>query len=354
MHKIFASLVTFLCLALIVGYMASEASAAQAASSARTKKPATTATSTQRAKNASRLIKIRATRSSAIRRVAARPTVGETQGLGKAKDILALRSNAALVMDKDSGEILYEKNADAVLPIASITKLMTAMVVIDAALPLDETLTIGQDDVDTEKGTRSRLRLGTGMSRRDALHLALMASENRAAAALGRNFPGGIDAFVEAMNAKAHLLGMNDTRYVDASGLSPSNRSSAADLARLVRAAYDDYPLIRELSTSPRHVVAIGNRQVEFHTTNRLLASEQWDIGLQKTGYISEAGRCLVMEAIIEGRHLVMVLLDSVGKYSRLGDAGRIRAWLEANPDRLPKTVSSGEQAENVDQVAQI
>jgi len=367
MHKIFATVVFLLCLALVAGYMSTDANAATsaadtsaaapAAKNSASKKKSTAAKSkTASAKKAGSKTATKksaharstkrgnahAARRSSVHRVAyapAKPSVGESLGLNKTPDALDLHSNSALVIDRDSGAVLYEKNPTAVLPIASITKLMTAMVVLDAQLPLDEEITIDRSDVDTEKGTRSRLALGTTMTRRDALHLALMASENRAAAALGRNYPGGILAFVTAMNAKATQLGLGDTHYVDSSGLSPQNRSSARDLAHLVNTAYE-YPLIRELSTSTEYSVQVGRRQVAFHTTNRLLQSAEWDIGLQKTGYISEAGRCLVMEATIEGRHLVLVLLDSWGKYSRIGDAGRIRAWLQSLPPAA-KTLSA-------------
>ena len=196
---------------------------------------------------------------------------------------------------------------------------------------MDEVLTITQDDVDTEKGSSSRLAVGTKLSRGELLHLALMSSENRAASALGRNYPGGLPAFVAAMNAKAKLLGMNDTRYVEPTGLSSQNQSSARDLALLVKVAHE-VPLLRELTTSPEHQVAIGTRQLQYHTTNRLVLNPAWDIGLQKTGYITEAGQCLVMQAQLAGRKLIMVLLESAGKYSRIGDAERIRKWLMNNP----------------------
>lgn len=266
-------------------------------------------------------------RSSAVQRT----SYGTHLGLHKTSDSLELRSNAALVMDAQTGEILFEKNAHTVLPIASITKLMTALVVIDAQLPLNELITIDTADLDTEKGTHSRLAFGTVLTRREALLLALMSSENRAASALGRHYPGGLAAFVTAMNARARLIGMTETEYVDANGLSPRNRSSAHDLARLVRVAYD-YPLIRELSTSQDYTIDVNGRQQEFRNTNGLVRSANWQIGLQKTGYISEAGRCLVMHATIEQRAVVMVLLDSWGKYSRIGDANRIRDWVEAQP----------------------
>jgi D-alanyl-D-alanine endopeptidase (penicillin-binding protein 7) len=257
----------------------------------------------------------------------ARASFGQLQGLHAGGDELALKSSVALVVDQDTDEVLLSKNSQAVLPIASITKLMTALVVTEAKLPLDETLTVAQDDVDATAGSRSRLRLGTQLTRGEMLHLALMSSENRAAHLLGRNYPGGVQQFVAAMNAKAHELGMNDTRYVEPTGLSSDNQSSAHDLTRLVRAAYE-HPILRELSTSRDAVVPVGHRPMQFHTTNGLVRNPEWDIGLQKTGYISAAGRCLVMQAQLAGRKLIMVLLDSAGKYSRIGDAERIRKWL--------------------------
>lgn len=260
-----------------------------------------------------------------------RQSFGQLYGLHDIADPLALKSGVAFVLDQDTNEVLLSKNAQAVLPIASITKLMTAMVVTESKLPMDEVLTIAQDDVDTEKGSSSRLRVGTQLTRGEMLHLALMSSENRAANALGRHYPGGLSAFVSAMNAKAKLLGMHDTRYVEPTGLSSQNQSSARDLASLVKSAYS-VSVIRELSTSTERQVEVGNRQLQYHTTNRLVRSPDWDIGLQKTGYISEAGQCLVMQAQLAGRKLIMVLLDSAGKYSRIGDAERIRKWLINNP----------------------
>jgi serine-type D-Ala-D-Ala endopeptidase (penicillin-binding protein 7) len=259
--------------------------------------------------------------------VPARPSFGQLSGLHETTDPLDLKSSVAFVMDLETNEVLLNKNSQAVLPIASITKLMTALVVTQSGLSLDEMLTISEEDVDTEKGSRSRLTVGTSLSRGEMLHLALMSSENRAAHALGRSYPGGLDRFVSAMNAKAQLIGMHDTRYVEPTGLSSSNQSSARDLALLVKTAHT-VPLIRELSTSPEYEVAVGSRQLQFHTTNRLLLNPAWEIGLQKTGYISEAGQCLVMQARLAGRQLIMVLLDSAGRYSRLGDAERIRKWL--------------------------
>jgi serine-type D-Ala-D-Ala endopeptidase (penicillin-binding protein 7) len=288
--------------------------------------------------------KSRAVKSSASH--AAAPAVrsfGQIYGLHDTADPLALKSSVAFVLDQDTNEVLLNKNSQAVLPIASITKLMTALVVTEAHLPSDEVLTITQDDVDTEKGSSSRLQVGTELTRGEMLHLALMSSENRAASALGRNYPGGLSAFVAAMNAKAQAIGMHDTRYVEPTGLSSSNQSSARDLAALVKTAYT-VPLIRELSTSTDYEVSVGRRQLQYRTTNRLVRSPDWDIGLQKTGYISEAGQCLVMQAQLAGRKLIMVLLDSAGKYSRIGDAERIRKWLNDQPvstaQHLPKISS--------------
>lgn len=271
-------------------------------------------------------------------------SVGHLTGLQKVDDALDLKSSVALVIDQDTDEVLFSKNPQAVLPIASITKLMTALVVTEAELPLDEALVVTQDDVDGTVGSASRLRVGTRLNRGEMLHLALMSSENRAAHVLGRNYPGGIPAFVEAMNDKASELGMADTRYVEPTGLSSSNQSSAQDLARLVRAAFQ-YPILRDLSTSAEAVVPLGRRRVQFHSTNGLVRNPEWDIGLQKTGYISAAGRCLVMQARMAGRQLIMVLLDSAGKYSRIGDAERIRKWLATAP-MIPSAVAAPVQAQ--------
>jgi D-alanyl-D-alanine endopeptidase (penicillin-binding protein 7) len=225
-----------------------------------------------------------------------------------------------------------------VLPIASITKLMTGLVISEANLDLDETITITQDDVDTEKGSTSRLRVGASLTRGELMHLALMSSENRAAHALGRTYPGGMASFVHLMNAKAAQLGMRDTRYVEPTGLSSKNQSSAKDLATLVASAYND-PLLREYSTSTSHVVEVGRQTLRYNTTNRLVSNPNWDIGLQKTGYISEAGQCLVMQAKVGGRKLIMVFLDSAGKLSRIADAERVRRWVEArHAGRVPQT----------------
>ena len=270
------------------------------------------------------------TRAAAVQAAPARMSFGQMAGLHLTNDPLDLKSSVALVIDQDTQEVLLKKNDQAVLPIASLTKLMTGLLVSEARLPLDEDITITQDDVDTEKGSRSRLQVGTTLTRGEMLHLALMSSENRAAHALGRTYPGGLQAFVARMNLKAQHLGMRDSKFVEPTGLSSNNQSSARDLARLVQAAYGD-PLLRELSTSPGYEVAVGHRTLQFNNTNRLVHSPSWDIGLQKTGYISEAGRCLVMQAEIAGRKLIMVFLDSAGKFSRLGDAERVRSWIESS-----------------------
>jgi D-alanyl-D-alanine endopeptidase (penicillin-binding protein 7) len=241
-----------------------------------------------------------------------------------------LHSSVALVQDARSGELLIAKNQGTVAPIASITKLMTAVVLLDSGVDLQQRVAISDEDYDLVKGTRSRLRPGSVLTRDELLLLALMSSENRAAAALARTFPGGSDAFIAAMNAKAQALGMSDTRFVDSTGLSSSNVSSAADLARLVSAAHE-YPLIREYSTRESATVYARGRPLAFNNTNGLVRNHTWDIGLSKTGYISEAGRCLVMRVRMASRELNVVLLDSWGKYSRIGDANRIRKWLESN-----------------------
>ncbi len=263
--------------------------------------------------------------------VPGKPSFGETAGLHATRDPLVLKSSVALVVDQETHEVLYGKNQEAVLPIASLTKLMTGLLVTQAKLPMDEKITITQDDVDTEKGSRSRLKVGTTLTRGELLHLALMSSENRAAHALGRTYPGGLEGFVGLMNNKAQALGMHATHYVEPTGLSSRNQSSASDLALLVGSAYGE-PAMRELTTSPGFQVEVGNRTVQFNTTNGLVKNPRWDIGLQKTGYITEAGRCLVMQTKIAGRKLIIVFLDSAGKLSRIGDAERVRRWVEARP----------------------
>ncbi len=258
-----------------------------------------------------------------------------TVGFAQADDLdhhkkVFLRSSVALVQDADSGETILAKNSDAVLPIASITKLMTAMVILDRGLDLQDEVAVSHEDVDRLKGTRSRLRPGSRLTRDDLLLIALMASENRAAAALARTYPGGTDEFVAAMNRKARELGMEDTHYVDPTGLDSGNVSSARDLAKLVKAAAG-YPRIREYTTRERAQVVARGRKLSYANTNRLVRSPHWDIDLSKTGYISEAGRCLVMRVKVASKDLIVVLLDSWGKYSRIGDANRIRKWLESS-----------------------
>lgn len=255
-------------------------------------------------------------------------TAGDLAGLSLTRDPLDLNSNAALVLDHTTNEVLFEKNAEIALPIASITKLMTSLVVVEANQDLDEILTVTEDDVDREKFSHSRLRVGSQLSRANMLHIALMSSENRAASALGRHYPGGINAFVTAMNAKAHELGMTNSRFSDSTGLSSANVSSARDLAKLVMAGYQ-HPLIRQYSTDSRYAVDPGGRLLQYRNSNGLIENPDWEIGLQKTGYISEAGRCLVMQVHVSGRPVVMIFLDSKSKQSRLADAGRIRKWLE-------------------------
>jgi D-alanyl-D-alanine endopeptidase (penicillin-binding protein 7) len=247
---------------------------------------------------------------------------------------LNLKSSSAMVVDQKTGRTVFGKNADARMPIASITKLMTAMVVLDAQLPLDEKMVISSEDTDSLKGTHSRLKVGTTLSRQLALQLALMSSENRAAAALGRVYPGGFPAFVAAMNRKAESLGMSHTRFVDSTGLNSNNTSTAQDLVTMVNAAYR-YPLIRDMTTTGFYDVDMAKRgrprPVQFKNTNMLVRNKTWEIGLSKTGFINEAGHCLVMQAMIANQPMVIVLLASWGKLSRIGDAQRIKKWMESS-----------------------
>lgn len=261
--------------------------------------------------------------------VLSRPTMGDLAGLNLTRDPLDLKSNVAFVLDQANSEILFEKNAGVALPIASITKMMTGLVVVEANQDMDEVLTVTDDDVDHAKFSSSRLKVGSQLTRANMLHIALMSSENRAASALGRHYPGGLPAFVDAMNAKAQQLGMTDTHYVDSSGLSKMNVASARDLAKLAIAAYQ-HPVLREYSTDAKAVVEANGRPMHFGTTNRLIATPGWEIGLQKTGFINEAGRCMLMQAVIQGRAVIMVLLDAKGSAARAADAGRMRKWLEA------------------------
>lgn len=243
---------------------------------------------------------------------------------------LVLQSSAALVQDQATGAVLFEKNAGAVLPIASITKLMTAMVTLDAKPNLQEVMVIGEEDVDALKGTRSRLKVGTQLTKEEMLRLALMSSENRAAAALSRYYPGGRPAFVAAMNRKAEALGLSGTHFLDSTGLTSANVSTAKDLVRMVAAAHQ-YPLIREFTTTAEYDVNVAGRTEVFRNTNPLVRTQNsWEIGLSKTGYINEAGKCLVMQAWFNNKPTIIVLLDSWGKLTRIGDANRIKRWIES------------------------
>lgn len=242
---------------------------------------------------------------------------------------LAVQSGSALVIGQDGGDPLYQKNANLVVPIASITKVMTAMVVLDSAPNLQAPITVSDDDVDYLRGSRSRLPVGSVVTREKALLLALMSSENRAANALARHYPGGMEAFLVAMNNKAQSLGMQNTRFEDPTGLTSNNVSTAHDLAKMVGAAHR-YPLIREFSTTSGATVEVSGRELEYRNTNQLVKSSAWDIGLSKTGYIHEAGKCLVMQARVADKPVVIVLLDSAGKLTRVGDANRIKRWMES------------------------
>jgi len=262
-------------------------------------------------------------------------TIGFAQA--QTQKVVYLRSAAVMVQDAATGEVVINKNSEAVVPIASITKLMTAMIILDRGLDLEQRIVVSREDVDTHKGTRSRLMPGTTLTRDELLLLALMASENRAAAALGRTYPGGVPAFVKAMNEKAAELGMGDSHFIEPTGLSPSNVSSPRDLVKLVRAAHN-YPLIREYSTRDKATIKAFNRPLRFVNTNGLVRNSRWDIELSKTGYISEAGRCLVMHVRLGSKDLIVVLLDSWGKQSRIADANRIRKWLEMSTKSSQRT----------------
>lgn len=239
-----------------------------------------------------------------------------------------LRSTSALVVDEGDASILFSRNADKAAPIASITKLMTALVILDAEQSLDEKIEISRDDRASDRGGPSRLAAGTVLSRGDLLHLALMSSDNRAAYAVGRSYPGGIDAMIVAMNAKAKALGMRSAHFADPTGLSSQNVASPSDLSRLVMAASRN-PTIRSYSTDPEHTVAVGQGRIEFRNTNNLVRNKDWDIVVSKTGYTEAAGRCLVMKTVVNDRPVVIVLMNSYGKYTRVADAARIRRWIE-------------------------
>lgn len=246
-----------------------------------------------------------------------------------------LRSASVFVTDPSNGKVLYEKNANAVVPIASITKLMTAMVVLDAKLKMGKKLTVTKKDIDTLKKSGSRLKVGTKLSRKDMLRLALMASENRAASALSRYYPGGRKAFVAAMNKKAQKLGLNKTHFKDSTGLNWANVSNAHDLARMVTAAHK-YKLIRKFTTTAKYTLTINRKKETFRNTNKLVRKSDWDISISKTGYIKEAGRCLVMQAKVAKKPTIIVLLDSQGSMTRIADAKRLRYWIEHAPKRRP------------------
>jgi D-alanyl-D-alanine endopeptidase (penicillin-binding protein 7) len=251
-----------------------------------------------------------------------------------------LKSSSVLIIDQSDSSVLYSRHSDVAMPIASITKLMTALVVLDAKQPLDEPIQITEADRDLPKASFSRLTVGTTLSRGDLMHLALMASENRAAHALGSNYPGGLPAMVEAMNAKAAQLGMTNSHFVDPTGLSSQNVASPEDLSKLVIAASHN-STIREYSTDRHFAVKVRRHMVEFRNTDNLVANPTWNIIVQKTGYIAEAGKCLVMAAVIEGRSVVIVLLDSLGKYTRVADAKRIKTWMEASAGQRERMQAS-------------
>jgi len=244
-----------------------------------------------------------------------------------------LKSTSVLVVDQADSSVLYSRNSDVAAPIASITKLMTALVVLDANQPLDEPIQLTEADRDFAKSSFSRLTVGTTLTRGDLMHLALMSSENRAAHALGNNYPGGMPAMVAAMNAKAKALGMSSAHFVDPTGLSSQNVASPEDLSKLVIAASKNRT-IREYSTDKNYAVRVHKRMVEFRNTDNLVANPTWNIIVQKTGYITEAGKCLVMAAVIQGRSVVIVLLDSLGKYTRVADAQRVKTWMESASNR--------------------
>lgn len=261
--------------------------------------------------------------------------------VGYSSGVLQIASSKALIVNQETGDTVFAKGINVLTPIASVTKLMTAMVMLDAKLPMNEILTITDEDVDYLKGSSSRLPVGTRLSRLEMLQLALMASENRAASALGRNYPGGKGDFVRAMNAKATELSMSSSHFADPTGLDSNNMSTAEDLVRMVKAAYQ-YIDIKRVTTTANYEVYLNKRgPVNFNNTNGLVREGNWEIGLSKTGYISEAGRCLVMQATIAGQPMIIVLLDSNGKMTRIGDANRIRKWIETNP--IPKQTVTGQ-----------
>ena len=253
-----------------------------------------------------------------------------SSGFLERRDVPNLSSAAFVVANHRTGEVISERNGNRVMPIASLTKLMTALVVLDANLRLNEMLTVTNADIDRIKGTGSRLAIGSKLSRAEMLHIALMSSENRAASALARHYPGGQRAFVEAMNAKARMLGMWNTRYADSTGLNPRNVSTAQDLAKLAAAAAS-YPLIRQYSTDQQSYVRTNKRQLHYLNSNRLIREGQWEFTLSKTGYIREAGRCLVLGTKVNQEPVIIVLLNAETPNDRVADAKRIKTWLESS-----------------------
>ena len=314
----------------------------RAQSAARSSPPrnAQAKTAQKRPSSAGRQANASGSRKASVRAEPGYNSLGTRLGLRSQLSEISLNSSAVMVVDQKTGEILLEKNPDAALPIASITKVMTAMVIIDAGLPLSEVITITADDTNLEKYSSSRLRVGARFSRAELLHLALMSSENRAAHALGRTFPGGMDVFVNAMNEKAQALGMGTSRFVEPTGLSSANVASPRDLSRLVKAAHE-FPLIREYSTAREAVVRVGGREQQFRNTNALTRNDNWDLGLSKTGFIRDAGKCLVMQASIDDQDVIIVMLDAEGSAKRISDAERIRRWLSGDRDREPTPVRS-------------
>lgn len=327
MHKsliLFCSILASVCISASPAATAATTKQSSHTSKKITAKPATKAlTAKNSRKNISSRAIASARRDVRIAHTSARPSTLEHPGV---------QSSGALVLNQLTGEVIYEKNADATTPIASITKLMTAMVVLDAKLPLNEMISISEEDLDTLKGTGSRLVPGTTLTRGEMMLLALMSSENRAASALSRHYPGGRDAFIHAMNVKAIHLGMAHSKFYDATGLNPGNVSTARELALMVNAART-YPEIQQFSTSTEYsLISNRGRVLTFHNTNPLVKDEKWDIGLSKTGFTNEAGRCLVMQTKIGDTPVVMVLMDSNGKFTRVGDAQRVRKWMESSP----------------------
>ena len=307
---------------------AAKASSSKKSQQAKSNQSSRKATATKTSTRTNKASKSAKPRQSLVKRDPTnRMSAGTRLGLRSALTDVALNSSAVLVVDQISGEVLLEKNPNSVLPIASITKLMTALVVAEAELPMDERIAITQDDADLEKYSKSRLKVGTQLTRAQVMHLALMSSENRAAHALGRTYPGGMAAFVEAMNIKALQLGMKDSKFVEPTGLNAGNVSSPRDLVRLVEEAHQ-VSEIREFSTAKNLVVKVGGRSQQYMNSNALARGDRWELGLSKTGFIKEAGRCLVMQAEVEDRPVIMVMLDAQGKNQRLRDAERIRRWL--------------------------